>query len=137
VNRADFDIALLAQIIAAGLDIVRRATEGNENRFRVGRLVFGDQAVTAAGQAPEFLVGVLEELEDRLVEIVAAGHDAVHVMLLVLHRAEQDGILQVHHFRHAAAFGPEQFALRRAWGSQSYHPPRREIRAASSASGAR
>ena len=71
-----------------------------------------DQAVDAAGEPAEFGVGVLEEFEDRLVEIVAAGDHAVHVVLLVLDRAEQDGIFQVHHFRHAAAFRPEEFALR-------------------------
>jgi len=42
VNGADGDIALLAQIIATGFDVVGGATEGNEDRFRVGRLVFGD-----------------------------------------------------------------------------------------------
>ena len=36
------------------------------------------------------VVRLLDEAEDRLVEIVAPRDHAVHVVLLVLHRAEQD-----------------------------------------------
>jgi hypothetical protein len=72
----------------------------------------GNQAVNATGQFAVVRVGGFEEAEDGLVEIVAARHDAVHVMFLVLHRAEQQRVLQVHHFRHAAAFRAEEFALR-------------------------
>ena len=58
------------------------------------RLVFGEQTVVTAGQPAELGVGLFEEAEDRLVEIVAARDDAVHVMLLVLHRAEQHGFFR-------------------------------------------
>ena len=48
-----------------------------------------------------------------LTEVVPPGHHAVHVMLLILHRAKQRRVLQVHHLRYATAGGAEQFALRR------------------------
>ena len=112
VDGADLRVALLAQVIACGLDVVRGATERDEHRVGIVALVLVNQAIMAAGQPAEFGVGVLQELQDGLVEIVAARHHAVHVVFLVLHRAEQDGIFQVHHFRHAPAFRAEQFALR-------------------------
>ena len=39
VNRADLGIALFAQIIARGFDVVRRATERDENRVRIVALI--------------------------------------------------------------------------------------------------
>ena len=70
------------------------------------------QAVVAAGELAEVFVGVFEELQDRLGEVVAAGDDAVHVVFLVLHGAEQDGIGEVHHLGNAAAGGSKEDALR-------------------------
>src|SRR3954469_17636379 len=68
--------------------------------------------IMASGEQAELFVTLLEEFEDRFVEIVAARDYAVHVMFLVLNGAEQDRILEIHHLRNAAAFGAEQFALR-------------------------
>jgi hypothetical protein len=113
VNGTDLGVALVTQVIAGFLDVFRGATERDEDRVRVVALVLGKHAILAAGQFAEFLVGLLDELEDRFVEVVAAGDHAVHVVLLVLHGAEQQRILQVHHFRHPAAFRAEQFALGR------------------------
>ena len=62
-------------------------------------------------QLAELLVGVVEETEDRLIEIVAPGDDAVHVVLLVLHRTEEHRILQVDHRRHPAPSGTEEQPL--------------------------
>ena len=70
------------------------------------------QAVAAAGQLRELLAALLDEAKDRLVEIVAPGHHAVHVVLLVLHRAKQHRVFQIHHLRHPPARRPEQLALR-------------------------
>ena len=66
----------------------------------------------AAGQLAEILVGVFKELQNRLGEVVAARDDALHVVFLVLHRAKQDGVGQVHHLGNAAAGGSKQNALR-------------------------
>ena len=74
-----------------------------------------DQAVVAPGQLGEVAIGVLEEIEDRLDEVVPAGDDALHVVLLVLHRAQQNRIGQVDHLRHAAAFQAEEDALALGW----------------------
>ena len=73
--------------------------------------MLGDEAVVAAGQRREILVGRFEEVENRLDEVVAAGHHALHVVLLVLHRAQQDGIGEVDHLRHAPARRAEEFPL--------------------------
>ena len=72
-----------------------------------------DETVVAAGQLAELLVRLLEELQNRLGEVVAAGDDALHVVLLVLHRAEQHRVRQVDHLRHAAALRAEELALAR------------------------
>ena len=69
------------------------------------------QAVAAAGQLRELLAALLDEAKDRLVEIVAPGHHAVHVVLLVLHRANQHRVFQIHHRRHTATGWSEQFTL--------------------------
>jgi hypothetical protein len=60
----------------------------------------------------KLLVGGFEEVENRLGEVVAPRHDAVHVVFLILHGAEQDGIGEVHHLGNAAAGGSEENALR-------------------------
>lgn len=111
VNGADRGEALFAEVIDGGFDVFGSAAERDENRFGVGGFVFTEEGVTAAGEVTEFLVGLFEETEDRFVEIVAAGDDAVHVMLLVLDGAEEDGVFEVHHFGDAAAVGAEEFAL--------------------------
>ena len=72
-----------------------------------------DEAVVAAGELGELLVGVFEEMQDRLGEVVAPRHYALHVVFLVLHGAEQDGVGEVHHLGDAAARGAKERALRR------------------------
>ncbi len=111
VNGPDLGIALFAQVIAGLLDVLSRAAQRNENRVGVLGFVFGDQPVVTPGHFAKLIVTLFEKLQNRLIEVVAPGDHAVHVMLLILDRAEQDGILEVHHFRHPAALGPEQFAL--------------------------
>ena len=44
-------------------------------------------------------------------KLFAPGDDALHVVLLVLHRAQQHGVRQVDHLRHAAARRTEEHAL--------------------------
>ena len=112
VDRSHLGIALITQIVAGGLDVFRRAAKRDEHRVGVAGLVLVQQPVSPAGELGEFLAALLDEAQDRLVEIVASGHHAVHVVLLVLHRPEQDRILQVHHLWHTAARGAEQLALR-------------------------
>ena len=75
-------------------------------------LYFDDEAVVAAGELAEVLVGVFKELENRLGKVVAARHDALHVVFLVLHRTKQDRVGQVHHLGNAAARRSKQHALR-------------------------
>jgi hypothetical protein len=112
VDGADAGVARLAQVIDSGLDVFSGRAEGDEDCFGVVRFVFADEAVAAAGQFGKFFIGVFEELENRLGEVVAPRHDAIHVVFLILHRAKQDGIGQVHHLGHAAARGAKQCALR-------------------------
>ena len=100
-----------AQVIDRRLDVLRRRAERHEHGVRVLALVLADEAVVAAGQRREVLVGRLEEVENRLDEVVAACDHALHVVLLVLHRAQQDGIGEVDHLRHAAARRAEELPL--------------------------
>ena len=87
MDRSHLGIALITQIVAGGLDVFRRAAKRDEHRVGVAGLVLVQQPVTAAGELRELLAALLDEAKDRLVEIVAPGHHAVHVVLLVLHRA--------------------------------------------------
>ena len=75
-------------------------------------LYLRDQPVAAAGQLAKILVRVFEELQNRLGEVVAPRHDALHVVFLVLHRPQQNRIGQVHHLGNAAPRRPKQNALR-------------------------
>ena len=59
----------------------------------------------------ELRIRLGEHGEDMLVEVIATGDHAVHVMFLILHRSEQHRIHQVDHLRDAAARRPEEFAL--------------------------
>ena len=111
MDRSDRRARSRPQIVDAGFDVLRRRSERDKHGVRVLGLVLGDEAVVAAGQLAEVLVGVFEEFENRLGEVVAAGDDALHVVLLVLHGTEEHGIGEVDHFRHAAAPRPEEHAL--------------------------
>ncbi len=101
-----------AQVVDRSLDVFRGRAEGDEDGVGVVGLVFGDEPVVAAGELAEILVSVFKELEDRLGEVVAARHDALHVVFLVLHRAKQDRVGEVHHLGNAAARGSKEHALR-------------------------
>ena len=111
VNGADFGIALFAQIIAGTLHIFRRATERHKYSVRILCAIFRNEPVTPAGELGKLLVALLKHAEDGLAEIIAACNAAVHMMLLILHRPEQDGIFQIHHLRHAPTRGAKEFAL--------------------------
>src|SRR5208282_3808089 len=55
--------------------------------------------------------GLFEKLRDRFREVVAARGDALHVVLLILHRPEQHRVGEIDHARHPATFRTEQDAL--------------------------
>ena len=111
VDGADLGVALFAEVVAGGLDVVGGAAEGDEDGVGVGGFVVREEAVGAAGEAGELGVGRGEHRKDGLVEIIPAGDDAVHVVFLVLDGPEEDRVLEVHHLRDAAAPGAEEFAL--------------------------
>ena len=64
VNRADFRVALLPQIVDGRLDILRRGAERDEYSVRVLGLILSDQAIVAAGQLSEIFVGLFQELRE-------------------------------------------------------------------------
>ena len=112
MNGSHLGIALFAQVIAGSLHVFSRTTERHKHGVRVFGAVFLNQAVAAASELGKFIIALLQRAEDMLIEIVPARDGSVHVMLLVLHRAEQYRVFQVHHLRYTAAFRPEEFALR-------------------------
>ena len=111
VDGADFGVPLIAQIIAGFLDVFRGTTERDKHGVGVIAFILVDEAVVATGQFAEFLVGVFEKTENRFIEIIAPRHHAVHVVFLVLHRAEKQRIFQIHHHWHATPMAAEKFAL--------------------------
>ena len=72
------------EVVHRRLDVLGGGAEGDEHGVRVLRLVPGEEAVVAAGQPPELGMGLLEELEDGLGEVVPPGDHALHVVLLCL-----------------------------------------------------
>ena len=111
VDGADFDAAGLAEVVDGGFDVFGGGTERDEDGVGVVALVLRDEAVMAAGELAEVFIGVFEELQNRLGEVVAARDDAVHVVFLILDGAKEDGIGEVHHLGNAAAGGSEENAL--------------------------
>ena len=111
MNRADFRVPPLSQIINARFDILSCRSKRHKYRVRVFCLILGNQAVVAARQRSEIFIGIFQERENWLGEIVSTRYYALHVMLLILHGAEKHGIRQVDHARHAPPFWAKQNAL--------------------------
>ena len=66
----------------------------------------------AAGKLSPFGISIGQEVENGLDEIVATSSDAIHVVLLVLHRSDEGRIGQVDCLGDPSAGGTEQLALR-------------------------
>jgi hypothetical protein len=111
VDRADRGPPAGAQVIDRGLDVLGRRSQRHEDGVRVAGLVLAHQAVVPSRQRREVAIRVVEEVEDRLDEVVPARHHALHVVLLVLHRTEEHRVGEVDHLRHATARRAEQDAL--------------------------
>ena len=112
VDRPHLRATCLPQVVDDRFAVLGGGAERHENRVGIVRLILRDQIVVAASQAAEFLVSLLEELQDRLDEVVAPGDHALHVVFLILHRPEEHRIRQVDHLRHATARRAKQRALR-------------------------
>ena len=112
MNRSHLRIALFPQIITGSLHVFRRTPERHKHGFRIFCTVFLDQAVAPTGELGKFIIALLQRAEDVLTEIIPARDGSVHMMLLILHRAEQHRVFQVHHLRHTTALRPKEFALR-------------------------
>ena len=112
MNRSHLGIALFAQVIAGSLHVFSRTTERHKHGVRIFGAVFLNQAVAAASELGKLLIALLQRTENMLIEIVPARYGSVHMMLLILHRAEQYRVFQVHHLRYTPALRSEEFALR-------------------------
>ena len=113
VDGAHLGVFGRTQVIDGFFDIFGCTTERDKHCVCILGFVGADQSVMTPGQLAELGVSILKEAKDRLVKIVSAGHNPVHVMFLILHWAEEDGGLQVHHFGNTAPLGPKQFGLGR------------------------
>src|SRR5262249_61658891 len=69
VDRADGGIPPLTQMVDRRLDVFGRRSERHEDRLRISGSVLADQSVVPPCQRAKNLVGVLEELQNRLGEI--------------------------------------------------------------------
>ena len=112
VNRADRCSTSLAHVVHGGFDIFGSRAQRDKDGLGIVALVLREQPVVAAGQIAELLVCSFEHFEDWLDEVIAPSHDALHVVFLILHRAEQQRIGEIDHRRNATALGPEERALR-------------------------
>jgi len=64
VDGADCNAAGLTQVVDGGFDILGCRAERDEDGVGVVGLVLADQAIVAAGELAEVLVGVFQELQD-------------------------------------------------------------------------
>ncbi len=69
----------------------------------------------AACELAPFVIGFLEELVDRLDKAVSPGRHAIHVMFLVLDRANEGRTLEVNDPGNSAARRSEERLLRFRW----------------------
>ncbi len=67
------------------------------------------------GELCPLRVGVGEEIENRLYEVVAPSGDAIHVVLLILDRSDEGRIGEIDGLGDAAALGAEELSLRLRW----------------------
>jgi len=112
VDRADPRVACGAEVVDGGFDVLRRRAERQEDRVGIFGAVLAEHAVASSRERGKLVVGLFEEAEDGLVEVVAACDHAVRVVLLVLHGAHQDRVLEVDDLRDATARRPKELALR-------------------------
>ncbi len=87
----------VSNIVDRCLDVLGRGSQRHEDRVGPLRVVFTDQPVVSTGQLAKLPVSFLEHFEDGLIEVVASGDDAVHVVFLVLHRTDQCRVFQIDH----------------------------------------
>jgi len=99
--------AVLAEVIDRSLDVFSRRTQRHEYRVSIFSPVTGHQAVMATSELGELYIGGLEEGQNGFSEVVAARRHTLHVVFLVLHRPEQNGIGEIDHARYAAALRPK------------------------------
>ncbi len=88
MNRADLGVAAFAQVIDGRFDIFRGGAQRNENGIGVLGLILRNQAVVAPRQLSEIFVSLFQKLQNRFGKIIAPRDNALHVVLLILHRAE-------------------------------------------------
>ena len=103
------------QVVYRGLDIFCCGTKRHENRVGVFAHVLRQEAVMAACELAPFVIGFLEELVDRLDKAVSPGRHAIHVMFLVLDRANEGRALEVNDPGNSAARRSEERLLRFRW----------------------
>ncbi len=111
VDRSDLRVIGLTQIVDGGFDVLGGRPERDEHHVGVIGAVLGDEPVRASGEASELYIGLFEEPEDVLGEVVPACNDAVHVVLLVLDGSEKHGVREIDHRRNTASRRPEEHAL--------------------------
>ncbi len=111
VDHADFQAAGGAQIIDNRFGGAHERTHAEDQVFGVVGFVAHDAGVFAAGQFGEFGHALVGEVADVFEEIGTLRGDGLHVGVLVLHAAGDDGVVHVPEQRHAAAFGAVHHAL--------------------------
>ncbi len=111
MDRSDLGAPALAHVVDRRLDVFRRRSQRHEHGVGIVGPVLADQPVVPPRQFTEDAVGVLEEIENRFDEVVAPAHDALHVVLLVFDRTQEDRIGEIDHPRHAAPPRTEEDAL--------------------------
>ena len=112
MDGADSSAASRPQVVYRSLDVLCRGAKRHEDRVGIFAHVLGQEAVMAACELAPFVIGLLEELVDRLDKAVSPGRHAIHVMFLVLDRANEGRALEVDDPGNAAARRPEESLLR-------------------------
>ncbi|MDZ4802674.1 MAG: hypothetical protein SGI92_31315, partial [Bryobacteraceae bacterium] len=111
MERAHLRAPPLAQVVDSGFNILRGRPQRHEDRVGIVGPVLADQTVVTACELSEVLVSLFQELQYGLGEVVPPRHNALHIVLLVLDRAQKHRVCQVDHGGNPAAFLAEEYPL--------------------------
>jgi len=116
IDHADFDAPRLAKVIRNRFHARHHAALANKHIIRVLHGVRENAFVLAARKPGEFRHAFVGDVGDVVKEIRTLRRDALHVCVLVLHRARHYGVVDVPQEGNPAALVAVDDALRRCGG---------------------
>ena len=127
MDRSDLLAPSLTDVIDGRLHVLRGGADRHEDGVGVVAVGLTEQPVVAPRQLRELLVGIFQEPENRLHEVVSSRRDPLHIVLLVLHRPQKHRVPEIDPGRHASPRGTEDLFLRLGWAIDGVVWPPEEL----------